>query len=268
VWAAFDGNATNPSANSCALYYSRAANMLYLENDSLTGASSAAIGTSANLQNSQCSVNMANTGVVINGSTLVLNVAMTFSAGYSGTRNIYLWAADAGGTNTGWQARGSWTIANALVASVTADSVTPGSGSGLVQSFALQYSDTAGAASLATVWAQFSTAANNLAPNSCELYYSAANNILYLLNDTASSWNAGTLGGRRILQNSQCSVNTANSTVAMNGNTLILNVATTFSPSYSGAKNIYLWAADAAGANTGWQVRGSWNVSTAPGTAP
>jgi hypothetical protein len=63
-------------------------------------------------------------------------------------------------------------------------------------------------------------------------------------------------------------VNMASSTVTLNGNTLILNVAMTFSPGYGGAKNIYLWAADAGGANTGWQARGSWNVSAAPGTAP
>jgi hypothetical protein len=34
---------------------------------------------------------------------------VTFTA-YNGAKTVYLLATDAGGSNTGWQARGFWTV--------------------------------------------------------------------------------------------------------------------------------------------------------------
>ena len=111
--------------------------------------------------------------------TLTLNLAITFSSSFAATENIYMRATDLTGGDTGWQARGSWTAGSAPtppapppVVTVTAVSVTPRLGSGLTQSFTLQYSDSAGAASLATMWAAFSTTATNPAPSSCAVSYS------------------------------------------------------------------------------------------------
>jgi hypothetical protein len=71
----------------------------------------------------------------------------------------------------------------------------------------------------------------------------------------------GTLGGAGgTLQNSQCGVNLGASSVTMSGNTLTLTLATTFTASYAGAKNIYMFAANASGLTSGWQDRGDWTV--------
>ena len=80
----------------------------------------------------------------------MLNLPMTFNSAFSGSRNIYLDAAETEGANSGWQTRGTWTVPGTAL-SLTADLVTPNSGSGVSQAFALQYSDTAGASSLSTV---------------------------------------------------------------------------------------------------------------------
>jgi len=49
--------------------------------------------------------------------------------------------------------------------------------------------------------------------------------------------------------------------VALNGNTLTLNLPMTFLAAYAGAKNIYTYATDVSGAsNGGWQQLGSWTV--------
>ena len=118
-------------------------------------------------------------------------------------------------------------------------SVTPGSGSGVRETFALQYSDTGGAASLQQVWVYFDAALANPASNACMLYYSAATNQIDLLNDNATAWLPATPEAATTLQNSQCSLDVAATTVALNANTLTLSLAMTFQPSYAGAKNIY-----------------------------
>ena len=173
MWAAFSATATNPAANTCAVFYSRSTNMVYLENAAGTAATSAVVGTNSTLQNTQCSINVGGTAASISGNTLSLNLAVTFASSYSGTKSIYLWAADAGGANSGWQSRGSWTIpAAAPPLSITTDSVTPNSGSGVTQTLTLQYSDSAGAGSFTIVWLAFSGTANNPSASSCALYYS------------------------------------------------------------------------------------------------
>ena len=85
-------------------------------------------------------------------------------------------------------------------------------------------------------------------------------NQLNLLNDAATAWLTATPGAAITLQNSQCSVNVASTTVASNGNTLTLTLAMTFKAAYAGPKNVYMYATDVSGSNSGWQQLGSWTV--------
>jgi hypothetical protein len=216
-------------------------------------------GSATTLQNSQCSLNVAGTSVVRNGNTLTLNLPMTFQPAYAGAKNIYLYAADDSGSNSGWQQLGTWTVPGASATPATV-SVTPSSGSAASQGFALQYSDTAGAASLQTVWVYFNSSLANPATNTCLLYYNVAANLINLAQDSGSTWVTATPGSATTLQNSQCSLNVAGTSVVRNGNTLTLNLPMTFQPAYAGAKNIYLYAADVSGSSSGWQQLGTWTT--------
>src|SRR5207237_4676084 len=120
----------------------RALNTINLENDAATAWSEAVIGSSAILQNSQCTVNVGGAGVVANGNTLTWNLPLTFKPAFSGSKTIYQWAGDVNGVYSGWQTRGNWTVPGAAA---TADSVTPNAGSGSSQAFMLQYSSNTGA---------------------------------------------------------------------------------------------------------------------------
>ncbi len=257
AWVWFNA-AFSSTSNSCFLYYDRAANKLNLAPDTTGSYLVATPGTVGTLQNSQCAVNMAATSVVLNGNTLTLNLAMTFKPAFGGAKNIYMYGRDVSLTNSGWQTRGTWTVP-AGVAVVTADSVTPGSGTGATQSFALQYSDSNGAASFQTAWVWFNAAFSSTA-NSCFLYYDRAANQLNLAPDTTVSYLVGTPGTAGTLQNSQCSVNMAATSVVLNGNTLTLNLAMTFKPAFSGAKSIFMYGRDVSLTNSGWQTRGTWMV--------
>ena len=77
---------------------------------------------------------------------------------------------------------------------VTADSVTPASGAGGTQTFALQYSDTAGASNFSTVWVWFNASFGTSSANSCMVYYDRGAGTLYLINDAGTAWLPGTPG--------------------------------------------------------------------------
>uniref|UniRef100_Q02BD5 Conserved repeat domain n=1 Tax=Solibacter usitatus (strain Ellin6076) TaxID=234267 RepID=Q02BD5_SOLUE len=258
VWVWFNATFAASSANSCMIYYDRAATTLYVLNDGGSQWMPGMPGAAATLQNSQCAVNLAGSNAVRNGNVLTLNLAMTFKPAYAGAKNIYLYGADTGGTNSGWQTSGTWTAPGTTT--LTADSVTPASGSGATQAFALQYSDTAGAASLSTVWVWFNATFAASSANSCMVYYDRAAGTLQLINDAGTQWQPSTPGSAATLQNSQCSINLATTSVVLSSNTLTLNLAMTFKPVYAGAKNIYMYGAEGGGSNSGWQTRGGWTA--------
>ena len=265
VWVYFNNTLANPASNSCLLYYNVAANLINLAQNSGTAWASATPGAATTLQNSQCSLNVASTTVSLSGNTLTLTLPMTFLPAYAGAKNIYMYAADISGSNSGWQQPGTWTVpAGSGTPAVV--SVTPNSGTVASQSFALQYSDTAGAGSLQTVWVYFNSTLADPASNSCLLYYNVAANLINLAQNSGTAWVSATPGAATTLQNSQCSLNVAATTATLNGNTLTLTLPMTFRPAYAGAKNIYLYAADISGSNSGWQQPGTWTVPAGSGT--
>jgi len=261
VWVWFNSTFANSSANSCMAYYKRATLTLYLLNDAQTW-TAGALGSGATLQNSQCAIDLGGSSASTNGNVLTLNLAMTFKPAYGGAKNIYMYAASGGGGNSGWQTRGTWT---APAPTVTADAATPSSGSGASQLFGLQYSDTAGASDLTNAWVWFNATFASASGNSCILYYNRPSGTLFLLNDSQTTWMPGTVGSGGVLQNTQCAVALAGSSVTLSGDTLTLNLAMTFKAAYAGAKNIYMYAQSPA-ANSGWQTRGTWTVPI--GTGP
>jgi len=259
AWVWFNATFGATSNNSCMLQYNRATGAVLLLNDGqawMTGT----IGSGTTLQNSQCAVNLAGSSASASGTTLTLNLAMTFKPAYAGTKNVYMYAANGSNVNSGWQTRGTWTVPGSAAAGVTADSASPNAGSGATQTFALQYSDSAGATDLLTTWVWFNATFASTSTNTCMLQYNRASNTILLLNDASTVWTPGTLGSASTLQNAQCAINLAGSSVTLSGNTLTLNLATTFKSAFAGAKNIYMYAANGFNVNSGWQTRGTWTV--------
>ena len=226
VWVWFTVS-TASSVSSCVLYYAPVANQVALyANDGATPLT-AAPGAATTLQNSQCSLNVAGVTVSQSGNNLTLTVPMTFQTSYAGAKNIYLYAADVSGANTGWVRETTWTVPSSGSGTPLVVSVTPGNGTGLTQSFTLQYSDTAGASELQKVWAWF-TVSTASSVSSCVLYYApVANQVALYANDGATPLTAAP-GAATTLQNSQCSLNVAGVTVSQSGNNLTLTVPMTF----------------------------------------
>jgi large repetitive protein len=81
-----------------------------LLNDAGTAYSTAAVGASVTLQNSQCAINLGSSTAIPSGNAVTLNLATTFAPVFAGGKTLYMFAASATGTNSGWQSRGTWTV--------------------------------------------------------------------------------------------------------------------------------------------------------------
>jgi hypothetical protein len=267
AWAWFNTSASNGAANSCLVYYEPATRLLKLANNAGSGWAQAPIGSSTVLENSQCSIDAGATGAVVNGTTLTISLQAAFKSGFAGTKKVYMHAAGASGPATGWQHRGNWTVAAPIqtrssLATSDATSVTPSTGNGTSRTFALRYSDSASTANLETAWVWFNDSIASTAAGSCLAYYKRSSNHVYLLNDAGTAWQSVPLGSALILENSQCAIGVGGSSVSSSGSTLTVNLPVAFKPSFTGEKNIYMFANDGRGSSTGWQDRGDFTVGS------
>ena len=249
-------NTADVGSSACWMYYAAASRTIYLANNAGAFANAGLIlGSSGTLVNSQCTVNVSTSSVSLSGNTLTLNVALSFTPTFAGTQNIYLWARNATVTSSFVQ-EGTWTVP--APTGPVPSSVTPSSGSGSSQTFAFAFSDAAGAADITAAQVGINTA--DVGSNACWMYYATATRMIYLANNAGSFANPGmALGSIGTLENSQCTVNVAASSVALSGNTLTLSLALTFEPAFAGAQNIYLWVRNAT-VTSAFVQDGTWTV--------
>ncbi len=250
--------ALSGAANSCYTRYDVAPNALYLYNDAATAwLGPITPGSSATLQNSQCILNGIGSGASPSGNNLTVSVSLSFLPVFAGSRSIYVFASNAS-LNSGWQTEGTWTVTGSVGPMNV--SVTPNSGSGLAQTFRYLVFDSSGGSDVSQVWIGISTGVS-AAANACFILYSAASNVLYLLNDANTAWSLPvTPGSTAVLQNSQCVLSASASSVSSSGNNLAVSVALAFEAAFTGRKTLYGYA-NSATANTGWQTVGTWNVT-------
>ena len=182
----------------------------------------------------------------------------------TGDYTVTVWARSAGVSVDAAQASAQVTY-SVIASGVNAVSVLPSSGSGSAQTFTLAYSDSRGASNLISEWVWFSGGTAT-----CMVYHERATNRVDLLNDAAATaWTSQLLGSASTLQGSSCAINLGSSSVSASSSGLTLNLAIAFTPAFSGAKTIRMFANAAGGLSSGWQDRGSWTVpSSAPAPAP
>jgi Bacterial Ig-like domain (group 3)/FG-GAP-like repeat/FG-GAP repeat len=131
-------------------------------------------------------------------------------------------------------------------------SLSPNAGAGESVTFKAVYSDPNGVGDLSELLLQVN--ASQSSANACYVYYQPQGNHFYLANNAGNAW----MMAAPMVSNGQCTLNAASSSVTMAGNDLTLNVALTFSDTFAGAKNVYLYAAGLSGKNSGWVESGTW----------
>jgi hypothetical protein len=250
-------NTAISGVSACELSYNAAAKLLYLiDNGGGWSLPPAVVGTAGTISNSQCTVNTGASSVTAVGNNLTLTLAISFSAGWPGTKNNYLWVADLANQTSGWAQMGTWTVGTQPP---TDASVMPASGTGLAQMFSYTVSSLNGASYIGGMYTLLNTAISGV--SACELSYNAAAKLLYLI-DNGGGWSLppAVVGTAGTISNSQCTVNTGASSVTAVGNNLTLTLAISFSAGWPGTKNNYLWVADLANQTSGWAQMGTWTV--------
>jgi hypothetical protein len=244
-------------ANACYLIFDRGSGNLLIVNDQGTTTSgSVTPGGSGTLSNSQCSVPASSASVTISGNTVTLTVTITFKYSFTGAKNIWANTTSTSGAAGTWQQIGTWTVpvqnpSNGIT-------VSPSSGSGSTQNFTAVY--TASSQSQE----HFLITASNGA-NACYLIYDLGSGNLSIVNDQGAAVSASvTPGGSGTLSNSQCSVPASSASVTISGNSVTLAVTITFTPSFSGPKNIWANIISNSGSAGSWQQIGTWTVPSAP----
>jgi len=270
--------------HACYLAYSVPSSVLYLVDDAGDGggpfAGSVALGSTAPISNSQCSVVL--TSAVGSGNTFTLTLNVTFTAaaatgfsalrpealtaGFGGNRILYSAARDKAANNSGWQALGVWQVPFTPAGTIAVTSLTSARGAapgGTPGSFVLVVTDNKGAADIGVV---------NLLVNSsidgrqgCYLAYSGASNSLLLIDDPGDVAGpyAGTLAlnGQGSIQNGHCLLTGTGTSVQTSGNTLTLTLNLTFKAAFAGNQILYAAGRDSQDLNnTDWQAMGTWTV--------
>jgi Bacterial Ig-like domain (group 3)/FG-GAP-like repeat len=260
-------NSVQSGANACYIYYQPSGNHLYLATNAGAAWITPALtpGAAGTSSNSQCTLNAASSSVTSAGNGMTLTVALTFSSTIVGTQNVYLYAAGISGENSGWVRGGTWTP-NPTAGPPAIVSLSPNTGGGTTATFKAVYSDPNGAADLSELLLEVNAVQNSA--NACYIYYQPQGNHLYLANNAGSAWitPALTPGAAGTASNSQCTLNAGASSVGLAGNTLTLTLSLSFSNTFVGLKNLYIYAAGLSGQNSGWVKEGTW-VST-PNAGP
>jgi parallel beta-helix repeat protein len=244
------------SAGACLVDYN--SNGFYLTNDAGSAQLGPIPGGSGSLSNSQCTLNGSGSGVANSGNNSTVTYSVTFNSGYAGTKNLYLYAGDTLGSNTGFVTKGSFTVLSApSVPSPT--SVTPSSGANTAQTFTATYSDSAGAGYLNRRLLMINAALNGT--GAC--FVQTDQTGIYLINDGDSAL-LGPLTGSATLSNSQCTLNGTGSSMSNSGSVSTLTLSISFKAVFAGAKTIFMYADDTFGNASNWVTKGSFTVLSAP----
>jgi 6-phosphogluconolactonase (cycloisomerase 2 family) len=252
-------NNTISWTGACGTRYDHIANQLFIINDAGNAwLGPITPGAAATVQNSQCVLNGAPSSVVAAGNNLTVNFSVSFLPAFTGNKNIYLFAFDgANNLNSGFKLLGT---RNLPIPAPTAVSVTPSSGTATSAVFSAVYSDASGAGTISEGYMMVN---NTISwTGACGTRYDHVANQLFIINDAGNAWLGPiTPGAAATVQNSQCVLNGATSSVVAAGNNLTVNFSVSFLPAFTGNKNIYLFAFDGANnLNSGFTLLGTWNL--------
>ena len=132
-------------------------------------------------------------------------------------------------------------------------SMSPGSGSGNLQTFTFAFSGPNGPHDLSSVYVEFYSNVHG-----CYIYYVPAQNMIYLRSDDGTQNFGMTPGFGGRVYNSQCSISSDTISVTYADNKLLLTLPITFLGSFTGLKPVSLREIDGTYTSSGWVAEGSW----------
>lgn len=148
-------------------------------------------------------------------------------------------------------------------------SLSPNSGTsvvGVARTFTARYADPDGLSDLAFVELQINSDSNGV--NGMRCYYDPNSNKLYLRNDANTAWlGAIAPGTKKLITNSQGSINCETTTVEMSGSIITVKWSVIPADKWKHTRqNLYMFARDKGDLTAGWDLKGTWDISVS--TAP
>jgi hypothetical protein len=207
--------------------------------------------------NSQCSVNAGGSSASWTGNTLMLTLAITFNTSFYGNKVVFLAAHDKTSITTGWQALGTWGVPGFTAVGPAVGGVSPAQSSARSQIYTFTFTDTDGGQNIAVATALINGTLDGR--QACYLAFVPSGPVageVFLVDDTASSYQALAVPGSGNIANSQCSIAATGSSVNVSGNTLTLTLAITFKPAFAGSRIIFVEARSMT-LSSGWQTVGN-----------
>jgi hypothetical protein len=267
--------------NACWITYSVQNQTIGLVNDAATAyAGYVKPGQATSYSNSQCTLSGTGSSVQFSGNLLTLTANLQFSAAFAkvgngSTKTVYGFPVSAEGkAPAALVPMGTWTLGQSTGNPPAVVSVTPSSGQGSSQAFALVVSDPLGASDLATVQLLFNT--STATASACIVTYTAQQGTLGLTNDAGTGY-AGfvTPGQAATVSNSQCTLNGTGSSIQMSGSSLTMTVNLQFTSAFASSggtatKTIYALPVNAAGQapSGGLASMGTWTIPQATPAPP
>ena len=247
---------------ACYIAYSRPLNVVYLVNDAGDALlAPLLLNGSGSVSNSQCTITGAGSSATGNGNTLTLILNITFSAGFGGNKVVYVAARDSVEHNSGWQTMGVHGVPPLPAAFPKPIGLNPSSGTSADTTVTFTFQDASAATNLQTAWALINTAIDGR--SACSIAYYRPGNQVYLYPDNGDGSQATSmvLTGTNTVSNSQCTILSQGSSVAVNGAQLSVALHITFKPAFSGPKGVWLAVQTLGGAQTSpWESLGAWQV--------
>jgi hypothetical protein len=257
-----NASAASSTAGACYVDIDRTAGLVRLADDQGATWSSARLGTSDQVQNSQCTVSGSGTTATVSNQTLTATFDLSFRTSFTGTKNVYANAFDAGGLSSSWPLLGTFTVTSSVNQAPVAVSVSPSSASGASQAFTFVWTDANGGNDI--VWTAGLVHSQQRPDGGCYFLFNKPSGTIYLADDASLAWNIAKLGSSDVVSNSQCSIRASGSSLAVSGNTVTGVADVVFRSAYNGAKFIWANATDSSGLAGAAPRLGAYTVSVPP----
>lgn len=260
-------NSSFASSNACYITAEPGPNLLSLASDSGLQWTAATAGSSTVLANSQCQLASAGSGFAVSGNDVRLTLDLNFAAAFSGTRNIYVLAADAQQSSSAWKNLGTYTVSPPVLgAPPVIAAIHPSSSTGLRQVFSVVATDPQGGEDVKE--AQLLVAGSLTLANVCRARFIRSPHQVQLANDAGTDWASATPGSATVLQNSQCRVHAAGSGSTAGSSAAVFWADIEFLPAWTGQRRLWGSAIDAANQEATWTELAAYNVSTVANNPP
>jgi hypothetical protein len=258
-------------ANACYIQMTSSGAARVADNSGNLGANYSWLGgpSATSPDNGQCLLDGPGSSIVLSATT-TWNLRLNFKAAWAGkSLKIFLRSQDASYQWGGWQERGSFTLTGGG-GTTTLPRITPNAGSGavnVVQSLTVEAVNPSTIQSTEVLFRDAALGATppqplDLSTNACQIEtYSSG--FMYVTNDAGvqvlSGW-PGTIGAPS-LENSQCSLDIATTSVSFGATTMTINLKMRFKSTWAGKSlRIFLRTKAVGGSPLPWQAAGTFTV--------